>query len=488
MLRWADVFQMPHHRQAIKRCLQFKMTHPAILKIYLLTLLFLPSLSFAQTDSTRFKLVESLTENIYRTYLDVEIAKAMCDTIKNKLTACRYDTTLNLDEFVYEINKDLRRVSKDNHIMVFPAHYRQSNYTYETDSKERSWRYWRRQNKRAHKRWGKIIKKYRERTKHDMFTYGEIKILPGNIGYVEIKDFNSTSYFKKENRNRISLKSVLNLLKNTNSIIIDFRENLGGYVFLSAKLCSYFSDKPNSYFITTESVFRYDSSGVRKENKYTSKLYTNNEINNKLIGNKKIFILTSKRTFSAGELSTYKLKQLNQNTTIVGEKTTGGGNGHYGGTMQKYYTAVIPCVKVFDENNSNYTLEAKGIKPDIQTTSDSALSVAYSLSLSGNTDTAKSKTKYFKKQKLIVDEREEFFKKKYDDYIGDYRKIVITKENEKLYMTYDLYSKQILVPDANDFFLTNDFQFIRFTRNTEDKVVEIQVRHKDGYLEKFRRQ
>ena len=55
-------------------------------------------------------------------------------------------------------------------------------------------------------------------------------------------------------------------------------------------------------------------------------------------------------------------------------------------------------------------------------------------------------------------------------------------------MTYDLYSKQILVPDATDFFLTNYFQFIRFTRNTENKIVEIQVRHKDGYLEKFRRQ
>jgi hypothetical protein len=464
------------------------MTHPTTLKIYLLTLLVVPNLLFGQTDSTKFKLVESLTENIYKTYLDVDIAKAMCDTVKYKLAVAKYDTTLSLDEFVYEVNKDLRRVSKDNHIMVYPAHYRQSNYNYETNYQERSWRYWKRHNKKVNKRWKKFIKKYRERTKNDMFTYGEIKILPGNIGYVEIKDFNNTSYIKKENRNRISLESVFNFLKNTNSIIIDFRENLGGYVFLSAKLCSYFSDKPNSYFITAESVFRYDSSGIRKELKFKDKLYTENEINTSLIGNKRIYILTSKRTFSAGELSTYKLKQLNTNTKIVGEKTTGGGNGHYGGTMEKYYSAVIPCVKIFDENNSNYTLEAKGIKPDIQTTSDSALSVAYSLSLSGNTDTAKSKTKYFKKQKLVVDEREAFFKRKYADYVGDYRKIVITKENEKLYMTYDLYSKQILVPDANDFFITNDFEFIRFTRNKENNIIEIQIKHKDGYLEKFRRQ
>ncbi len=464
------------------------MTHRTTLKIYLLTLLFLPKALFGQADSTKFKLVESLTENIYRTYLDVGVAKAMCDSINYKLAAGKYDSTLNLDEFVYEVNRDLRRVSKDNHIMVYPAHYRQSNYYYDTDYKNHSWGYWKRHNRRANRRWKKFIKKYKERTKNDMFTYGEIKILPGNIGYIEIKDFNNTSFIKKENRNRISFKSVLDFLRHTNSIIIDFRENLGGYIFLSAKLCSYFSDKPNSYFITTESVFRYDSSGIRKEITYKHKLFTDNEINNELIGNKKIYVLTSKRTFSAGELSTYKLKQLNHNTKIVGEKTTGGGNGHYGGTIEKYYSAVIPCIKVFDENNSNYTLEAKGIKPDIPTTSDSALSIAYSLSLSGNTDTAKSKTKYFKKEKLVIDEREQFFKKKYADYVGDYRKIIIAQENEKLYMTYDIYSKQILVPDANDFFLTNDFEFIRFTRNTENKIIEIQVRHKDGYLEKFRRQ
>lgn len=464
------------------------MTYPTALKIYLLTVLFLPSHSFGQTDSTKFKLVESLTQNIYKTYLDVEIAKAMCDTVKYKMTRGKYDTTLTLDEFVYEVNKDLRRISKDNHIMVYPAHYRQSNYSYETDYKERSWKYWKRHNKKANKRWKKFIEKYRERTKHDMFTYGEIKILPGNIGYVEIKDFNSTSYFKKENRNRISFKSVLNFLKNTNSIIIDFRENLGGYVFLSAKLCSYFSDKPNSYFITTESVFRYDSSGIRKENKFTNKLYTDSEINNTLIGNKKIFVLTSKRTFSAGELSTYKLKRLNQNTTIVGEKTTGGGNGHYGGTMQKYYTAVIPCVKVFDENNSNYTLEATGIKPDLVTTSDSAFIIAYTLSLPRNPDTSKSKIKYFRNRKPLTDKSENYFKKYYNDFVGDYRKIVITNENQKLFMTYDIYSKQILIPESINFYMTKDFEFVRFVRNAENKVIEIQIRHKDGYLEKFRKQ
>lgn len=420
-------------------------------------------------------------------YLNAEIAKAMCDTIHNKFLTGKYDSTLNFDEFVYEIKKDLIRVSHDNHINISPAHFEMRSIENEKRKYYRNIRQWRRDNNKQKKKREEYIKKYRKRTGKDMFDYGEIKILPGNIGYLEIKDFNSTSFKRKENQNRISLESVMKFLKNTNSIIIDFRENLGGYVFLSAKLCSYFSQEPNSYFINTESIYRYDSNKIRKEFKIEDTLYTDNDIDNSIIKNKKIFILISKRTFSAAELSTYKLKQLSSHAIIIGEKTTGGGNGHNGGFTHKYYSGMIPCVRVFDALNSNYTLEAKGIAPDIITTSDSAFAIAYSLSLSNssNLDTGKLKTKYYKREKNLSVEREDYFKKEYDDYIGNYRKIVIAKENEKLYMIYDSYVKRILFPEAYGYFLVNDFQFVKFIRNKDNKVIEIQIKHKDGYLEKF---
>lgn len=412
----------------------------------------------------------------------------MCDTINNKMLSGKYDTTLNIDEFIYEVNNDLRKVSHDNHIMISPSHFKFRNYEYTGEMHYYSFKQWNRRGKRQNKKWERFWEKYRNRTKYDMFSYGEIKILPGNIGYVEIKDFNNTSFIKKENRNRISIKSVFEFFKNTNSIIIDFRDNLGGYIFLSAKLCSYFSSASDPYFITTESVFRYDSSQIRKEVKFKNKVGIDMEVNKSLIGDKKIFILTSKRSFSAGELSTYKIKQLNSKTSIVGERTTGGGNGHYGGSIEKYYSAVIPCVKVFDEKNFNYTLEAKGIKPDVETTADSALSIAYNLSLQKNSDTSKSKIKYFKNRKPLIDKSDELFRKHYNDFVGDYRKIAITNENQKLFMTYDRYSKQILVPEAINFFATSNFEFVRFIRNSDNKVIEIQIRHKDGYLEKFSKQ
>ena len=453
----------------------------------LLILTLLPAFSFGQIDSTRFKLIEDLTKNIRRIYLDTNIAKAMCDTVNYKLRAGKYDSSLNLDEFTYEVNKDLRQVSNDHHIAVSPAHFTASSYNDEIEYKENRSQQWAPKDKEEIEKWQAFLKKLEERKKLDMFTYGEIKILPGNIGYVEIKDFNSTTYSKKRNRNRISFESVLKFLAKTNAIIIDFRENLGGHIFLSARFCSYFSEAPNTYFLTTERVFRYDSSGVKKELNYRDKYYTNKDIRNTVVGNKKIFVLTSKRTFSAGELCTYKLKQLNHNTIIVGEKTTGGGNGHTGATIGRYCYAVIPSIKAFDENNANFNIEAKGITPDIQTTSDSAFSIAYDLSLSGNKGNGKLKTKYFKREKPNHEQKKNFFTKSDDEFVGNYRKVLVTKENGKLFMTYDFYLKQVLIPDAADSFTTNGFQSVRFLRNTENKIVEVHIKQRDGYTEKFRR-
>jgi len=466
----------------------------SLLKLTWLILSLFPLSIFGQGDSVRYKLVEDLTKKIYRTYVDKELAKKMCDTVNFKSSTHKYDTTLNLDEFAFEISKDLRRVSKDNHIIITPPHYKIDYYEYDYKLKsynQRQWkrhnRQWERHNKRSRKKFKEFLKKYEKRTKDDMFTYGEIKILPGNVGYIEIKDFRSTSYFKKENKGRIKLESVMHFMRNTNSIIIDFRDNLGGRVNLAGKFCSYFIGIPRSYFITTESYARYDSSGISKELSFQKKWYTSDNITNRLTKSKKIFILTSSRTFSAAELTTYKIKQLVPNASIIGEKTTGGGNGHYGGSTNKYYFAIIPSVKVFDESRSNYSLEAKGITPDILLNADSAFATSYKLALPQNYTPSNSKSKYFKKEKITIVENETIFRKVYPDYVGDYNKILISIQDGRLLMTYDSYSKSVLIPESTDFFVTDEFDYIKFKRDESKLVKEIQLKHKDGYLEKFTR-
>lgn len=234
--------------------------------LVLTLLLFSVQSAWGQTDSSRFRLIASLCEHIKFNYVSDELAQEMCDTIQWKMANNRYDATLNIDEFTYELTKDLRRVSHDRHISVMrPVAIDYNSVTeqkrYEKLSKNERAKEYKKNSDRLIKEMHKINK----RTKDDMFSYGDIKILPGNVGYVEIKDFSSTSYDRQENKGRIALEDVMKFLQFTDAIIIDRRNNSGGRVDMAAKLCSYFSLIRGNYFITSETHYSsFDKSGTRK--------------------------------------------------------------------------------------------------------------------------------------------------------------------------------------------------------------------------------
>lgn len=463
---------------------------------YILKLIYLPitlllcCCTYSQTDTVKLKLIETLTQFIKRNYVSSNVAKQMSDTISYKFKNNKYDSTLNLDEFAFEITADLRRISKDEHISVTRPVYKpfdEYDFAIEVDKMTNKQR--KKYFEKIKKDSKKIENDYKKRTSDDMFTYGEIKILPGKIGYVEIKDFQTTSYDKKKNRARISIEKVMKFLRNTNSIIIDFRENQGGSIKQAAKFCSYFSAGFNQYFITKQWFARYDSSGIEKELTNISKMYTSDRIDNTLTKSKKIYILTSKRTFSAAELSTYKIKQLNPDTKIIGEKTYGGGNGHSGTETQKYFSAIIPSLKTFDEENGNYTIETKGIIPDILTSADSSLNVAFHLARKGEIDSnTYRKTKFFKKETSISPQNKNHFPNHYQDYLGNYRKVKIIKQDDNVYMIYDSYIKIPLIPKATDYFIAENLICVKFLRNNKNQVIAIQIKHTDEFSEEFRQQ
>ncbi len=74
--------------------------------------------AYAQTDSTKVKIIEGITYDILREYLSYVKAKEMTDFINHKFQGGGYDSTLNIDEFTYELTMDLRKISHDEHICV----------------------------------------------------------------------------------------------------------------------------------------------------------------------------------------------------------------------------------------------------------------------------------------------------------------------------------------------------------------------------------
>ena len=98
----------------------------------------------------------------------------------------------------------------------------------------------------------------------------------------------------------------------------------------------------------------------------------------------KVYLLTSKKTFSAAEHLSLSLKRTHR-ATLVGEAT--GGGAHFGGMapMGKGYAAFIPVGRTFDPGTGQ-SWEGIGVQPDVAVPADKALDEALKLagvSLSG---------------------------------------------------------------------------------------------------------
>ena len=98
----------------------------------------------------------------------------------------------------------------------------------------------------------------------------------------------------------------------------------------------------------------------------------------------KVYLLTSKRTFSAAEHLSLSLKRTHR-ATLVGEAT--GGGAHFGGMapMGKGYAAFIPVGRTFDPDTGE-SWEGTGVQPDVAVPADRALDEA--LKLAGVSATA----------------------------------------------------------------------------------------------------
>jgi hypothetical protein len=92
----------------------------------------------------------------------------------------------------------------------------------------------------------------------------------------------------------------------------------------------------------------------------------------------KVYLLTSKHTFSAAEHFSLSLKRTRR-ATLIGEAT--GGGAHFGGMapMGTGYAAFIPVGRTFDPDTGN-SWEGVGVAPDVAVPADRALDEALKLS------------------------------------------------------------------------------------------------------------
>src|SRR5262249_4534468 len=107
----------------------------------------------------------------------------------------------------------------------------------------------------------------------------------------------------------------------------------------------------------------------------THQWWTLPHVPGKRFGDKKeVYVLTSKRTFSAAEEFTYNLKNLKR-ATIIGETTGGRAPPGGGGRLAAHFEMFVPTGRAINPiSKTNW--EGTGVDPDVKVPADQALKVA----------------------------------------------------------------------------------------------------------------
>jgi hypothetical protein len=138
----------------------------------------------------------------------------------------------------------------------------------------------------------------------DGFGIKRTEMLAGGVGYLKVDRF----YQREESR--VAFDAALTFLADSRAIIVDVRDNRGGSD-ANVLLASYFVREP---VLFTRLTWRHaDPMEVFTEKTSPS------------LPDVPVYVLTSSRTFSAGEGFVYGLQQRRR-IVVVGERTAGAGN------------------------------------------------------------------------------------------------------------------------------------------------------------------
>ena len=192
------------------------------------------------------------------------------------------------------------------------------------------------------------------------FGFTELAILEENIGYLKIVEFMNPE------RGIDTVIAAMKFLETTSALIIDLRQNGGGYGGLAEYLASYFFEEEPKLL---------SMSHYREKEVTTYYTYSSPFVVGKRRLNQPLFILVDKGTASAAEWFAYTLQACKKGI-VVGETTAGAANRNNYFTVDQYLRLSISVGKpIVEATKENW--EGKGIKPDIVCAADEAKTCAW---------------------------------------------------------------------------------------------------------------
>jgi len=414
-----------------------------------------PKTQESRLDSTaKSAIIDWICLKLDEIYVFPDVAEKMEKHIRAKLKKGEYDGISNPRAFARQLRADLVEISHDKHFSVVYApepSIRQQRPDPEAEKKRKEQRI---------RQW-----------KYDNFHFKKVERMDGNVGYLRFDGF-ASAYYGGD-----TAVAALQFLKHCDAVIIDLRYNGGGGADMIQLICSYFLEERT--LINTWYERRRDRTDQSWSWAYVP--------GDKLL-EADLFILTSRRTFSAAEEFTYDLKNLGR-ATLVGE-TTGGG-GHMV-TFERNDDLKIEFKIPFNRainpiSGDNW--EARGIKPDVECPAAQALDKAYVLALkkieerTGPEGNKKKWVAWLADYNKVRSAPKKVEAAVLQTYAGNYGPAKILFEGGRLWVVQPgRTEKQILLAMAEDtFIIDGDPEIrIRFDKNEEGEVTSATILFFDG--------
>lgn len=297
------------------------------------------------TPADQAEIIESLVEKITALYIFPDLAEQICSNLKQHAENGDYASLQEGELFALALTLHLQEVNHDEHLWVrwhpepLPA---DANVL------------------RTSPEW-----QAQRRVEARLENYGLPKVerLAGNVGYLEIH------YFHRPAWGGETAAAAMNFLANTQALIIDLRKCTGGYPGMIALILSYlFGEEP----IHLSSIYWRDED-------ITQQFWSLPYIPGKRYGDKPVYALTSKVTFSGGEAFA-SILQTRHRATLIGDQTDGGAHPGASYQIHPHFEAFIPIGRTIDPVTGK-DFKGVGVIPDISIPQEHAFQAAYALAL-----------------------------------------------------------------------------------------------------------
>jgi retinol-binding protein 3 len=285
----------------------------------------------------RRALLDGIVRELDAHYVFPEIAAKMRAALQARVAAGDYDRLSEAPAFARTVTEHLREVSRDAHLSVEFGRPGANALPM-------------------------TVEALRERN----FGFNSLDYLSGDVARLSIRGFAPAT----DPEVREGIGRLMSHVADARALIIDLRDNSGGEPATVAFVASYLFD--------TAPVHLTDI--YRRDDDSTQEFWTAPQVPGKRFGGQKpVYVLTSKRTFSGGEDLAYSLQAIKR-ARVVGEQTRGGAHPCDAYPLDDAFFIVVPWGRGINPvTKTNW--EGVGVTPDVAVPEERALQRAHRLAL-----------------------------------------------------------------------------------------------------------